>query len=40
MKPVAGRAQGDRHPISLLLVAPAVTMVLALFVYPVIYSIL
>jgi ABC-type sugar transport system permease subunit len=39
MNPTAAPARADRRPIFLLLVAPAVAMVLALFVYPVIYSI-
>jgi ABC-type sugar transport system permease subunit len=39
MNPTAAPARGDRRPIFLLLVAPAVALVLALFVYPVIYSI-
>jgi putative spermidine/putrescine transport system permease protein len=39
MSPTVAPARGDRRPIFLLLAAPAVALVLALFVYPVIYSI-
>ena len=39
MNPSAGPARGERRPIFLLLVAPAVAMVLILFIYPVVYSI-
>jgi putative spermidine/putrescine transport system permease protein len=39
MSPTVAAARGDRRPIFLLLAAPAVALVLALFVYPVIYSI-
>jgi putative spermidine/putrescine transport system permease protein len=39
MSPTVAAARGDRRPIFLLLAAPAVALVLALFVYPVVYSI-
>jgi putative spermidine/putrescine transport system permease protein len=39
MSPTVAPARGDRRSIFLLLAAPAVALVLALFVYPVIYSI-
>jgi putative spermidine/putrescine transport system permease protein len=39
MSPTTASTRGDRRPIFLLLVVPAVAMVLILFIYPVVYSI-